>query len=243
VGRPDSQTNFAASLRQLFQHQSYRNLTGLYLLGRISIDLTSAMFLYYFTWWLGRPEDFAITMGLFLAVVACSLPGWLAISKRIEKRTIFLLGAASWIGGQLFLFLAQPEWPRLAVFVGAAVAGVGYAAADMIPWSMLGEVVDEGELESGERREGMYFGLFMFLRKLGGAAGVALALALLEWTGYDGTAPAQPASALMTIRLLTAIVPGCFVFLAAMVALRYSLTRQRHAEILVALDQRRRAAA
>ena len=38
---------------------------------------------------------------------------------------------------------AQPDWPPQAIWVGAAIAGAGYAAADMIPWSMLGEVVDE----------------------------------------------------------------------------------------------------
>jgi hypothetical protein len=180
---------FLASIRSLAQHTAYVRLTGLFLLGRIAIDLASTMFLYYFTYWLGRPGDFEPTLGLFLIAIVGSLPMWLAISKRVEKRTLYVLGAASWIGSQLFLLAATPEWPRAWIFVGAAIGGVGYAAADMIPWSMLGEVVDEDELRSGERREGLYYGLFTFLRKLGGATAVFVALALLDLSGYVANQP------------------------------------------------------
>jgi GPH family glycoside/pentoside/hexuronide:cation symporter len=213
---------------------------GLYLLGRIAIDLATVMFLYYFTYWLGRPDDFEITMGLFLVSVVVSFPFWVRISRNTDKRTIFLLGAASWIVSQVFLLAATPDWPRLAILVGASIAGVGYAAADMIPWSMLGEVVDEDELLTGERREGLYYGFFTFLRKLGGAGGVALALWVLELSGYVAGQP-QDEATLWTIRVLTAGAPGVFVLLAALVALRYPLSRRRHEEILEQLHARRLA--
>jgi len=233
---------FLSSIRSLARHTAYVRLTGLFLLGRIAIDLTSTMFIYYFTYWLGRPDDFEPTLGLFLLAIVVSLPMWLAISKRVEKRTLYVLGAASWIGSQLFLLAATPEWPRLWIFVGAAIGGVGYAAADMIPWSMLGEVVDEDELRSGERREGLYFGLFTFLRKLGGASAVAIALFLLDLSGYVANQP-QGQTTITTIRVLTAVVPGVFVALGAWVALAYPITRARHAEILAALEARNAATA
>jgi GPH family glycoside/pentoside/hexuronide:cation symporter len=112
----------------------------------------------------------------------------------------------------------------------------------MIPWSMLGEVVDEDELRTGERREGLYFGLFTFLRKLGGAVAVALGLWILELSGFVAN-QAQGQTTLTTIRVLTAVVPGVFVVLGAWVALGYPLTRASHAEILAALEARRAAGA
>jgi len=111
----------------------------------------------------------------------------------------------------------------------------------MIPWSMLGEVVDEDELRSGERREGLYFGLFTFLRKLGGASAVAIALFVLDLSGYVANQP-QSQATITTIRVLTAVVPAVFVALGAWVALGYPLSRARHTEILVALDARRAGA-
>ena len=239
--RRASHEPFLRSIRSLARHPAYVRLTGLFLLGRIAIDLASTMFIYYFTYWLVRPEDFRITMVLFLLSVVAGLPLWNAISRRVEKRTIYVLGAISWVGSQVFLLAATPDWPRVWIFVGASIGGIGYAAADMIPWSMLGEVVDEDELRSGHRREGIYFGLFTFLRKLGGAAAVALGLFVLELSGYVANQP-QGQGTLTAIRVLTAVVPAVFVVLGAWVALSYPLTRARHDEILAELAQRRAAA-
>ena len=48
---------------------------------------------------------------------------------------------------------------------------------------MLGDVIDEDELASGERREAVYAGSFTFVRKLGGASGVAVAGVVLQLAG------------------------------------------------------------
>ncbi len=237
---PAADTSLLESIQSLVRHAAFVRLTGVYILGRIAIDLTSTMFLYYFTWWLGRPEDFPITLGVFLLCVALAMPMWNAVARRVDKHMIFLMGVASWIVSQAGLLLAEPDWPRFWIFLGAAIGGVGYAAADMIPWSMLGEVVDEDELNTGQRREGVYFGLFMFLRKLGGASAVAIALWVLGLTGYVGGegVTGQSEQTLTTIRVLTAAVPAGFVALAGVVAWNFPITRARHAEIVAALAER-----
>lgn len=239
-GEPAPESFFQGLVSQV-RHHSFRRLVGLFLLSRMAIDLASTMLLYFFAYWLGRRGDFSITMGLFLAVVVCAYPLWVRIGERRDKRTVFLFGALAWIAAQVFLWLVTPGWPRWLVFAVAAFAGVGYAAADMIPWSMLAEVVDEDELRCGERREGLYFGSFTFLRKLGGAGGVSLALFVLGLSGFHAN-QAQGAPTLLTIRVLTAVVPGVFVALAAVVALGYPIGRARHEEIRAALHARRSAA-
>jgi glycoside/pentoside/hexuronide:cation symporter, GPH family len=239
--RRKSQVGFVAGVKLLARQHSYRRLTALFLLGRIAIDLTMAMMIYYFTYWIGRPGDFEITMGIFLVSVMIAFPAWLKVSAKMDKRSVFMWGASLWVLAQTCLVLAQPEWPRIVIFVVAALAGASYAAADMIPWSMLGEVVDEDELASGERREGVYFGFFTFLRKLGGASGVAIALFVLDVSGFVANQP-QSEVTLWTIRLLTAALPGVFVLLAIFAARSYPLGRQRHAEILAELARRRHLA-
>src|SRR5438046_10160847 len=105
---------------------------------------------------------------------------------------------------------------------------------DLMPWSMLGEVVDEDDLETGERREGTYYGLFMFVRKLAGSLAVWLALTLLGVLGYERDLPPNDAT-LTATRLLTSVVPAAFLVLAAWIARGYLLTRARPAEIRTAL--------
>ena len=126
------------------------------------------------------------------------------------------------------------------MFAVAAAAGIGYAVADLMPWSMLGEVIDEDELETGQRREGVYAGLFTFVRKLGGASGVALAGLVLDISGFtDRSEPGE--GTLLAIRALTGAAPALFLALAAALALFYPLTRARHDAIVAGLQSRQRA--
>jgi len=229
-------------IRMLAGHVAFRRLAGLFLLARIAVDLIGAMFLYYFAVWIGREGDFEITLFLFLSIVLLSLPFWLRISRRHDKRTIFVFGAAWWIGAQILIFLGDPTWPRASLFVIASLAAVGYAVADLMPWSMLGDVIDEDELACGERREGIYVGFFTFLRKLGGASAVLLVGFALDAAGYVGGVPreSQAELALQTVRVLTSLAPAVFLALAIIVAMGYPLSRAAHQQVLDQILRRRR---
>ncbi|MBW2242099.1 MAG: MFS transporter [Deltaproteobacteria bacterium] len=233
------QQGFAAGVRGLAGHRTYRILSSLFLSARIAVDVSSAMLLFYFTHWLGRPEDFPLAMGAMLGSVILSLPVWLRLARTKDKRSIFIAGALWWSVGSIGILLCQPEHPRWLVLALFAFCGVGYAVADLIPWSMLGDVIDEGELVTGQRQEGIYGGVFTFLRKLGGALGVAGAGFLLDWAGFLRGGGAQGESALLAIRSLASIGPIVFLLLASWIALHYPLTRERHAQILTALARER----
>jgi sugar (glycoside-pentoside-hexuronide) transporter len=246
--RPDFarpvQLGFVEGARLLLRHRSYRKLVGLYLHARIAVDLIGAMFLLYFTYWIGREGDFSITLTFFLSLVVVALPIWERISKRSEKRTVFIVGTLWWALIQVGIFFALPDWPRWTLFAITGLAAIGYAVADLMPWSMLGEVIDEDELATGERREGVYVGFFMFLRKLGGGVAVAGIGFVLDLCGFDGSLPREQQSelALEAIRVSTALVPAAFLLFAVQVARGYGLGRAEHARILEAIARRDAAA-
>lgn len=232
-----SSVGFFQGMLGLFRHRAYRLLVACYVLARMAVDLIGAMFLYYFTYWIGRPQDFEPTLFLFLTLVVLSLPVWLRVARRLDKRVIFSVGAAWWILAQIPMFLATPAWPRWSIFAVAGFAAIGYAVADLMPWAMLGETIDEGELRAGERRDGLYTGAFTFVRKLAGATGVLLSGFALSAAGYE-PGQTQSEGALLGIRLLTAAAPAVLLAGAIVFALRYPLSRARHAEIRRALDAR-----
>jgi len=233
---------FVEGIRVLIAHRTYRILSTLYILSRIAIDLIGTTLLLYFTYWIGRKGDFAPTLGLFLLIVVLALPVWLAVSRNRDKRTLFIVGAAWWSAIQIALFLADSDWPRWTLFAIPALAAVGYAVAEMMPWAMLGDVIDEDELATGERREGMYVGFFTFLRKIGGATAILATGAVLELSGFVGglARDEQTDLALGSIRTMTSLVPMAILLLAIAVATRYSLTREAHARTVDAIRQKRR---
>ncbi len=245
--RPEYQNRnrigFLAGARTVSRHGAFRVLASFYILARIAVDLIGAMFLLYFAYWIGREEDFAPTLGTFLLIVVAVLPAWLAVSRRFDKRSIFIVGTAWWSLTQVAIFLAQPDWPRWLMFTIPALAAIGYAVADLMPWAMLGDVIDEDELAAGDRREGVYVGFFMFLRKVGGATAVLAIGAILQLAGFASHAIAseQSPQALQTIRVLTSLVPMALLLASIAVATRYPLTRQVHGQILEGLRVRREA--
>jgi sugar (glycoside-pentoside-hexuronide) transporter len=236
--RREEHLHFLDGLKVLVRNGTYRRLVALYLCGRIAVDVVGAMLLFYFTYWLRRPGDFPIMVALLLVTVVFSLPLWLRISRTVDKHTVFVFGCVWWIGAQFALLAAAPGWPREIIFVVAVLAGFGYAVADLMPWAMIGEVVDQDELMTGERREGIYTGFLTFLRKLGGAAGVAMAAVALEFAGFDGQGE-PPESALRAIRVVTSMGPALFLALAAWAAFAYPLGRVAHARIVEELEARR----
>jgi sugar (glycoside-pentoside-hexuronide) transporter len=234
---------FVAGMQRLARHRTYRILAGLFLVARIAVDVVGALLLYYFSYWLGRPGDFPLAMAVMLGTAMLSLPGWLAISRRFDKRALFMAGVLWWAAVQVGIGLVEPEHPRFVMFLLVGLAGIGYGMADPMPWSMLGDVIDEDELAGGERREGVYAGFFTFLRKLGGASGVAVAGVVLQLAGFERGGGVQSESAIAAIRWLTALAPAVALVGAAWIARRYPLSRVRHARMLAELARRRSAVA
>lgn len=229
--------SFVEGVRELFQHRSFMWLTAIFLPGRIAMDLVSTLLILYFTYWIGRSEDFEIAMSLFLVAVVGTLPIWLRLSVGREKSTMLLIGTVMWMSVNVVFYFATPDWPRWALMLIPPLAGVGYAVVDLMPWAMLGEVIDEDDLTNGGRREGLYNGLFTFLRKLGGAIGVFAVMSILDLAGYhQGTE--QTELVRQTIRILTVAAPIFFLAIAIWFTRGYPLTRALHDEISRQLAER-----
>ena len=232
-----TEQSFVDGMRVVARHRTFMQLTAVYIMGRIAMDLAGALLILYTTYWLLRPEDFELVMVLFLSAVVLALPFWLWLAQGRDKVQVFMIGSLWWAATSFGLSLATPEWPRWLIFVWVPIVGLGYAVVDLMPWSMLGEVIDEDDLATGERREGLYNGVFTFLRKLGGALGVFLVMGLLDLLGYR-KGEEQSETARQAIRWMTGVAPAFFLVVGVLLARGYPLSRARHAEILRSLSLR-----
>jgi GPH family glycoside/pentoside/hexuronide:cation symporter len=87
------------------------------------------------------------------------------------------------------------------------------------------------QAQTGERHEGIYFGVNSLLGKLTGALGVAVSGWALDLYGYVPNV-AQTDHALFGIRFFFAIVPVIAFALALPLLIWYPITRQKHAELV-----------
>jgi GPH family glycoside/pentoside/hexuronide:cation symporter len=149
-----------------------------------------------------------------------------------------------WAGVQLVILAVQPGQVSF-ILILAVLAGVSVSTAHVLPDAIFPDVLEWDELRTGKRREGIYYGVKNFVRKLAGAMAIFMALQALGWFGYQAppkgvTLFAQPASALAAIRIMTAPMGALFLIGAVAVAWFYPLTRERHARIRRLLARRRR---
>ena len=83
---------------------------------------------------------------------------------------------------------------------------------------------------SGQRREGLFTGLWMAIDKGALAIGALCASLVLDASGFIESEPGeivtQPASALTGISIGTALLPAIFVVISLPIVRRYSLARE-----------------
>ena len=219
---------------------------GIYLCSWLAAQLTAAILPYFVTAWMGLPESefpkFALTVqGTALVMLFV----WGRLSAKIGKRGVYFAGASLWTIAQIGLLLLQPGQVPLMYALGV-LAGCGVSTAYLVPWSMLPDVIDLDELNTGQRREGTFCAFMVFLQKLGLAMALWLVSQAIAWAGYlESTpgmpSPVQPESALWAIRLSVGPLPTLALLIGAFLALKYPITREIHGEILLKLAERRRS--
>ncbi len=227
-------------LRALVSNRPYLFVVGIYLCSWMAIQVTSAVLPFYITFWLQRPDLFSVMILAVQGTALVFLFIWTWLSKRIGKKGVYLLGMLIWIAVQGGLFFVQPDQVNLAIGLGV-LAGAGVATGYLMPWSMLPDVMEYDELVSGQRREGLFYGMMVFIQKLGIALGIFLVGVFLETQGFiaDVLPGGQPDSALLAIRAMVGPVPSGALLLGIVLTIGYPITRRKHAEITAQLAARR----
>lgn len=229
---PQQRSNLLSSIRELLKNRTYLRLCGLYIGGRISMDLLGLAVPLYITVWLARPEHVHWTLLSMLATAVIAMPAWFALSKRFEKHHMFVAGSIWFAGCLILIATAGPDWSLWRILFVASFLGIGYAAIDLMPWAMIGEIIDEDTFTQGSRREGLFNSVLTFIRKVAGATAYLIAGIGLTLSGFDQNLTEQPPAALWTIRGLASLAPATFVLLGTLAAFRYPLTRAKHAAML-----------
>ncbi len=81
-------------------------------------------------------------------------------------------------------------------------------------YPMLTMVIDEDELHTGNRREGLFMGVGSFLFKPADSLGPIISLSILEWINYEKNAPTQAAPVLNSIKFLLFVIPAIFALIS-----------------------------
>jgi len=195
----------------------------------ISFTLLTALLPYYLTYQLHMADQIPLVMLVMLGTIAIFLLPWRFASKKLNKGPAYALGLGIASLAILVTFFL-PEKPTPIIYGVGFVAGLGFSAQYVFPWSMIPDVIEVDQAQTGERHEGIYFGVNSFLGKLTTALGAAVAGWSLSLSGYVANI-AQTERALFGIRFFFAIVPVIAFAIALPLLIWYPITRQKHDQL------------
>lgn len=166
------------------------------------------------------------TLRIFTTLAGIPLFHW--ISKRKSKRYALTLAVMiTFLSSISTLVFYTPNYPYLSIVPVLFLAATISAIWVLIP-SMVGDIVDDDELNNGERREGSFASVFSWVLKMAFTLAAALSGPLVELAGFRTAIRHDlPDDVLWNMRMLLVFIPAILIGSSFFFLSRYPITNER----------------
>ncbi len=245
-----------AALRDMFQAMVNRALLpmlGAGVFNAMAYGLSVALSLYFNTYFWGFSAD-QVSFFILAQFGSSALALWISapLSHRMGKRNAAILckvlaplfGLTPIVLRLLDLFPANGAallLPIMLVFHLASVTAASVVA--ILVGSMCADVVEDHELKTGRRAEGVMAAANLFVNKTTSGIGIFASSMVLAFVGFPANAAPQGVDPQVLRDLALVYVPSLVTMHACAVLCiwRYRITRESHARTLELLAERRAA--
>lgn len=177
-----------------------------------------------------------VFIGMYMVPALLFIPFWIRLSRSVGKRRLWLFATATLAVGFSLMYFASPErmWLMYAI---VTIVGIGSGCGQVVGPSIQADVIDWDEWHTGERKEGAYFAVWNFMRKMAYGLSAMTVGYVLSAVGFVPNAEQTPAT-LEGMRVIVGFVPGACYTLGFLLLLRFRLDETEHARIRQALADR-----
>lgn len=241
---------------QIFQSVKNKNFAALFFYGLavgVAGGLGMALYLYNTTYFFGFTGKMIAVTGIGV-LISPIIAYWAApyLGERLGKKQAAIV--AILINISLYpipyILLLAGYWPELGswlslyIYSGFIVAEVvcGIIGGVMLD-SMMADVVEDSEISTSRRSEGLFYAARGFAGKAISAGGIVFAGTIVSLVGLDGIKSADEVTMVIRQDLATFFLPlYCGLFLLGLwVVSTYRIRREDHTANLAALEERRLA--
>ncbi|MFW9951184.1 MAG: MFS transporter [Candidatus Thorarchaeota archaeon] len=149
----------------------------------------------------------------FLLFSVIGYPFGLFLNRsRGNKRAVCYLSLIVIIGFILITFAYDAIFANISFMI----LGFGYSGQTLLVYTLLADVIDKDELETGQRREGAYFGINALITKPAQSVSAILSGLVFLITNYNQNlelGEVQPLEAIFGIKMLIGLIPGIFIII------------------------------
>lgn len=243
----ENRLNFMKTLRFCLVQKDYRSVLLGYLFTNLGSAIISTIGLHTFTYtFLLNNYQIGAVFGLQFLISILSQPIWAKIGSRIEKSNAVRLGLKISILGCTLLFVSTIFRNQVMnhyqfLFLYAIVIGFGTGGLFSLPLSMIADTVDVQEFETGERNEGIYYGLLTFAYKISQSLAILLLGFVLDFIHFDSTLPVQTSGTALLLGIFLSLGSITALLLSARAYIPYSLDAHKVAELQGSIQNRKSA--
>jgi glycoside/pentoside/hexuronide:cation symporter, GPH family len=234
----DPSVPFWKAAKLTLWNRSFLCIIGMNFIGQLSSTMTSA-FTFMFWFIIGEKN---ILWYYLCSMVIGYVSNFIAMKLREKFGMINLMivyGVLQVIGGLTIFFLVLDPAREWLIWIGIIWnAFFGGASVFKGPMQML--VIDQDELRSGQRREGMFYGMNALLVKPAESFGPAIGTAIMLGFAYIQGAPAeaQPASVLLGIKIIFLLIPQVVTLISLFLLWLYPIKGQALVDLQKELEEK-----
>lgn len=188
---------------------------------------------YYAKSWLGDASHAATLFMVFVLAQILSLPFWLRISDRTEKKLAAMLALALFASTCL-VFLWRPAEALASTAAYFALAGFAFGGVNTMTWAMVPDTIEYTEQQSGHRNEAATFGLLLLVIKVCSGLSIAVSGWSLDVIGYESAG--ETAVPLSGLAWAMALPPAIGAVLGIVLLRGLRLSHDEHRDIVKGLE-------
>lgn len=237
---PTSMGHTFDEIRQSLTNRAFLIFAGAAALAIISQGTTFSIsnYLYLYVWKFSQTAFTFYPVVLFLSVVAAFFIV-IPMNRRWDKphtaAYMAVTSVAFWIAP--FLFRLAGFWPEtgstastVAVFIFFFLSNSVGVTVMISASSMIADIVEEEQVKSGRRTEGIFFAGNFFIQKCATGVGIFISGMIISWAGLSAQTTPDAVATDVIDRLTTAYISIVVVLaiLSALVFVRFPIRRHDH---------------
>ncbi|XP_061597015.1 sodium-dependent lysophosphatidylcholine symporter 1-B [Cololabis saira] len=225
--RIKSSMSFFQGIRLVMGHGPYAKLVMVFLFTSLAFMLLEGNFALFCSSTLGFRNDFQNILLVIMLSATLSIPFWQWFLTRFGKKTAVYVGTLSVIP---FLILVVCIDSSLVVsYIVSLAAGLGVAAAFLLPWSMLPDVVDDFQVQNPDStgHEALFYSFYVFFTKFASGISLGISTLSLHFAGYISRGCSQPEAVHTTLKVLISAAPVVLIIIGLAILYSYPIDEEK----------------
>ncbi|XP_034432752.1 sodium-dependent lysophosphatidylcholine symporter 1-B-like [Hippoglossus hippoglossus] len=218
---------FRHGLWMVMSHGPYVKLVIGFLFTSLAFMLLEGNFALFLTYALGHRKDFQNILLVIMVSGTLSIPWWQWFLTRFGKKKAVYFGITWAVPFMILIVCIQSS--LITSYLISLAAGVSVAAAFLMPWSMLPDVVDDFKVKNPHvhGHEALFYSFYVFFIKFASGISLGISTLSLKFAGYVTGSCSQPEAVSLTLKVLVSPVPVGLIVVGLLILRTYPIDEER----------------